>query len=62
MNTPNEDADMREALLAELRQDLIICKMDQIEIERLGLALKQGLISVHQALALQQDRAGGLQT
>jgi hypothetical protein len=50
-----EEGALRTALLAELRQDFILAKFDLLEIERLGIALKNGLISVRQCLALQRD-------
>ena len=50
-----EEGALRTALLAELRQDFILTKFDLLEIERLGIALKNGLISVRQCLALQRD-------
>ena len=48
-----DEQELREALLAELRHDLVLSKFDTLKIERLGVALKHGLISVRQCLALQ---------
>ena len=48
-----EEEELRTALLAELRRDLVLSKMDTLKIERLGVALKNRLISVRQCLALQ---------
>ena len=48
-----EEDELREALLAELRCDLVLSKMDTLKIERLGVALKNRLISVRQCLARQ---------
>jgi len=50
-----EEDDLREALLAELRCNLVLSKMDTLKIERLGIALKHRLIGVRQCLALQRD-------
>ena len=52
LESQDEDG-LREALLAELRCDLILSKMDTLKIERLGIALKNGMISVRQCLARQ---------
>lgn len=54
LESQDED-ELREALLAELRCELVLSKMDTLKIERLGVALKNGLISVRQCLALQRD-------
>ena len=45
--------ELRDALLAELRRDLLLSKIATLQIERLGIALNCGLISVPQCLALQ---------
>ena len=50
-----DEDELREALVAELRCELVLSKMDTLKIERLGVALKNGLISVRQCLALQRD-------
>ena len=51
----NEEEDLREALLARLRCELVLAKIDTLKIERLGVALKHRLISVRQCLALQHE-------
>jgi hypothetical protein len=48
-----EEDELREALIAELRCELVLSKMDTLKIERLGVALKNRLISVRQCLARQ---------
>ena len=48
-----DEEELREALLAELRCELVLSKMDTLKIERLGVALKNRLISVRQCLARQ---------
>ena len=54
MNTSiHEEDELREALLAELRCELVLSKLDTLKIERLGIALKRRLIGVQQCLALQ---------
>ena len=50
-----DEDELREALLARLRLQLILTKFDALKIERLGVALKYGLISVRQALAIQHN-------
>jgi len=50
-----EDDDLRAAFLARLRLEFIQSKIDTLKIERLGVALKCGLISVRQALALDME-------
>jgi hypothetical protein len=50
-----EEGALRTALLAELRCELVLSKMDTLKIERLGVALKNRLIGVRQCLALQRD-------
>ena len=47
--------ELREALLARLRLQLVLTKFETLRIERLGVALKHGLISVRQCLALDND-------
>ena len=44
---------VRDCLLAEFRCVLILSKLATLEIEQLGIALKHGLISVPQTIALQ---------
>ena len=51
----DEEQELRTALLAELRRDLLLSKIATLKIERLGVALKHRLISVRQCLALQRD-------
>jgi len=64
LESQDED-ELREALLAELRCELVLSKMDTLNIERLGIALKHRLIGVQQCLAIQAnpasfaDREGG---
>ncbi len=48
-----DEQELLEALLAELRCEFVLSKFDTLKIERLGVALKHGLISVRQCLALQ---------
>jgi len=47
--------ELREALLAQLRHRLVLSKIETAQIERLSVALKRGLISVRQCLALDND-------
>ena len=52
-----DEDELRAALLARLRLELILTKLYALQIERLGVALKHGLVSVSQALALDQALA-----
>ena len=47
--------ELRAALLAQLRLRLVLSKIERVQIERLGVALRYGLISVRQALALDME-------
>ena len=47
--------ELRDALLGELRCELLFSKLATLEIESLGIALNCGLISVRQCLALQRE-------
>lgn len=55
----NEEEDLHEALLARLRLEWILAKFNTLQLERLGVALKHRLISVHQCVALQHDPTEG---
>ena len=48
---PCADA-VRDALLAELRYELLLSMLATIELERVDVALKHGLISAPQAIVL----------
>ena len=48
-----DEEQLRDALLAELRCELVLSKINTLKIERLGIALKHRLISVRQCLARQ---------
>ena len=50
-----DDDELREALLARLRLELILSKIDSLRIQRLGVALRHRLISVRQSLALDTE-------
>ena len=49
------ESELRAALLARMRLELVLSKIDTLRIQRLGVALKTGLISVRQALALDME-------
>ncbi len=50
-----DEDELRDALLARLRLELLLSKIDSLRIERLGVALNHGLISVRQALAIDME-------